>query len=1492
MNIQINYKISTVLILTCLLCMPLFALAQPEGITIHHGDNGISDAHESFKDRGMRSYQDLVDVDKNSRNMETFVNVVYGNLVHSRSDLYIPGRGLPLRILFVYNSGSFFDGRFGFGWQMNYNVRYVANSENNNILIVRPDDQTDLFIHQPDDSYLAMYGVRDQLSKTENGFMLKVWRDTWNGRGDYSEYFFDSPDHHYVTKILDRNGNVLHLTYNEQKQLITVTDGNQRSLTFDYTDNKLTSITDPSGRTFTYAYDGNGDMVQMTNPLGGTVKYTYSQDCHDCLSITDANSSVHTMKYNDDFAVSEVTDPLGNSAFAFHYEWTGSGTTTVTDAKGRNTIFTYDDKDCVTQVTDALGNSILRNWDDEYLVTQLTDELGGSYVFTYDDKGNILTITDPLGNGRQYTYDDIYGLLMSATDGNGNTTVFGRDNNGNLIDRTNALGDATQYVVDQYGQTTSMTDALSNSTQFVFDQNGNLTSISDPKGNTTGFTYDIRGNRLSMTDALGNQATYTYDALNRLTGMTTPLGDQVTFEFDATGNLLSHTDPTGYQTRHTYDALNQRLTIRNALNGITSHAYDETGNRISTTNEEGHITGFAYDDAARLIRVTDAAGGIWQYVYDAAGHRTAVTDPNNVTALFEYDALGQLTQVTNGTGGTSSVMYDAAGNPIQFTDGNGNTTTYIFNALNRLLSVVDPMGGTRSYMYDAVGNCIQFTNPNNNATQFEFDALGKLITRTDALGGATRYTYDAVGNQISRTNAEGNTTILVYDALGRNTQITTPMGNIWQYQYDAAGHLSQRIDGEGISTTYTYDALQRLTQVASPNENIALTYDAVGNVTNAVHQGGINDVSVMQYDPLGQLLSIQTTYPDIGDKTVQYTYDGVGNRKSMTYPDGSVAQYVYDGANRLTQVNAFDGIATYSYDAGGRQTGKQYPNNFKTAMTYDANDRALTFKVMDPSDAVLVDRTYTYDAAGNRIQETHVEDNTRRDILYDALNRLTKVTYTPIVTEGLTKSQKGDLHREYLYEYNSLGFWEVVHIDDNPTRYDYNLDGRVFQTTSADETRSFEYNKNGWRTGMTTPYGRRNYSYTDGGHLSQVSDPYSTRDYHRSAWGGLIFNGDKYQVLDWLTPIDQFYPGGTYYSKLNPGTSGILMPEAPMPTTTTPFYDTWGSLAGEHSDQDNQTQFTEWGELGQFRDLHFPGPGIHIQNHGIPLDISVSLYENGFDPVLGDFLQMTPMNGSGSKQEWTIQTRRGGNRVDGDARIDMLDDRGGDRPDPHSQYDMSAALGGPILKDKVWSFKPYGNEPGAGINDPPVFGWDHGGKDFDFEPPIVKGDTSPLYGTNANADPISVVSRGPDPLVIDRGFGNLSLTPPFLSVLSDGPIHRKQFTFCETCNRPIQIGQGEDPLCLHCYLRGTGGRLNILHHTYSTRRNSLNLTMDGNYFIEDEVNGKHELRFGMDYYVQDQPNDVIENYRGLEDVTSPPKLRFDVGTLPPTQIPPKGFFYR
>jgi RHS repeat-associated protein len=389
-------------------------------------------------------------------------------------------------------------------------------------------------------------------------------------------------------------------------------------------------------------------------------------------------------------------------------------------------------------------------------------------------------------------------------------------------------------------------------------------------------------------------------------------------------------------------------TLRYGYNGaeytgtyVLSMGDNALYNTIGAVTHEYHIT--------RVPTLTDSD----HTAYDELGAVTAVADSAGQAVSYTYDQLKRLTQVTHPDGSTVDYTYDVAGNLLTMHDATG-WQLYTYDALDRLTSVTysaDNHAGdagdlTIGYEYDLASRLTALVYPSGKRVEYGYDNAGKLTTVTEKNASqpnlVTTYVYSATtGLLMTETRPNDTRTQYTYDTSGRLTTIrherTSTSALILQYAYtlDADGRRTQVIVTTPTATRgekYEYDAFNRLAKVTYSDNNG--TFEST-------------------------------------DKTVVYTYDGNGNRLSMTTDDdgsgptpATVLNYAYGPENRLEHVTDGSGspVADYYYDWRGNQVMKVTPTQ-TTRYTFD--DRNLLTAVDDGTSHI----EYAYDGAGRRISQ-------------------------------------------------------------------------------------------------------------------------------------------------------------------------------------------------------------------------------------------------------------------------------------------------------------------------------------------------------------------------------------------------------------------------------------------------------------------------------------------------------------------------------------------
>ncbi|MFH2046859.1 MAG: RHS repeat-associated core domain-containing protein [Pseudomonadota bacterium] len=197
-----------------------------------------------------------------------------------------------------------------------------------------------------------------------------------------------------------------------------------------------------------------------------------------------------------------------------------------------------------------------------------------------------------------------------------------------------------------------------------------------------------------------------------------------------------------------------------------------------------------------------------------------------------------------------------------------------------------------------------------------------------------------------------------------------------------------------------------------------------------------------------------TIAPDSG--LTSYSYDAVGNRASVTYPNGTTAAYTYDSLNRLTLLeNRKSGgelISSYNYTLGpaGNRLSVAEQSGRTVNYTYDALYRLTQEAIADPA---LGNETigYTYDDFGNRLTKTDASGTI--SYTYDANDRmLSEAGPTSIAT--------------YTYDDNGNTLSKTEGLDT--TLYSYDFENRLVGVNSAAGAIAYGYDSDGIRVAKST----------------------------------------------------------------------------------------------------------------------------------------------------------------------------------------------------------------------------------------------------------------------------------------------------------------------------------------------------------------------------------------------------------------------------------------
>ena len=744
-----------------------------------------------------------------------------------------------------------------------------------------------------------------------------------NQMGLTTGFTYLSDRDHYLDNVFDPLGRQFSKTeYDEQGRVIASIDaaGNRSEQHWD-PNNFSGSIVDGNGNVTKLIYNERGNVLEETDPLGGKIAYAYDDP---------QNPDLET----------QVTDPLGYTS-SFTYDSRGN-MLSETDPLGQVTAFTYDHQGNVSSITDSLGGQTTATVDEFGRTTSVTSTDGQTWEYGYDSLGRLTRQVSPHGDISQLIYEaassmprqvissngdtrsyetNAFGAVTQEIDQDGNVTDYSYDKMGRLVRRKDSLG-GEETITYAAHLPIVVQDAQGNSRSFVYDDTDRVISEINAADGITYFSYDAAGNRTSVTDPLGNRTSYTYDALNHLTARTDPLGHITTFQYDTFSNLIERDDRNGKRTEYVYDPIGRviRETWHDAgavANEIT-RSYDSIGNMLTTSDFFSSLA-YTYDTLNRIIAIDNLGTPgvphtVFQQTYDSLGRRGSVSD-GDVTVASAYDSLNRLISRT-WTGNTiddARVNIDNAANGDRkyrrFADANASqlvgSSSFESDAKGRTTSIrhldaLDQVLANYDYSYDASDLLIEESH-HNQTISYEYDRLGQLLaSRSPSLPDET-FAYDSGGNR----SGQGIVT-------GANNQLTADA--TFDYEYDAEGNLIRKTDRvTGEVADFTYDHRNRLTRFVRRSsgsvllEDVSFTYDLVNRrIIKSSSAGALITVynglaPWVDYDAGGNVVARYLT-GDLtdqvlaryrpGEGTVWYLADRMGTNRDLAGSDGQVIAHV------------------------------------------------------------------------------------------------------------------------------------------------------------------------------------------------------------------------------------------------------------------------------------------------------------------------------------------------------------------------------------------------------------------------------------------------------------------------------------------------------------------------------------------------------------------------------------------------------------------------
>lgn len=857
-----------------------------------------------------------------------------------------------------------------------------------------------------------------------------------------------------ISNEYDRKGRITRQSFPDKSEMI-----------YEYDDDKRTVMAiEQNGNKVIYTHD-ELERHTKTTYFDGEERFTYNLR-NQKTSIVDKNGNITHLAYDRKGHLTKVIDALGNTT-SVTYNAEGKPMA-VKGPKGEEYRYSYDVCGKLCQVKNPLGETSRISYRNGN-ISKIIDPNGSETLFEYDDRGNIKSVTDPDGVKIGYDYDAL-NRVIAKYPADGTKTVFEYDDADRIVKVTDAFGNTREYVYDKSGKVTLIKEKDGTVKNYKIDVRGHISKVIDEAGRETRITYDSMGMQEEVLYPNGGLMRYEYDPLMRLAKVTDPEGRTRKYSYDPNGNVTEEYVGDIRIRKKEYDALNRVIKETDALGHKKSFSYDKNGKVNVITDAQGNQYTRDYDILGRVVKETDPLGNSTVYSYTKLGNIECVIDPAERERRFEYTAAGKLSAVYFCGMLEQSLAYDNCGRISKRTLADGYEILYSYDALSHISKIQASDGRSVAYEYDAMGRVERLID-GKSITSYTYTATGCLKSVIDALGNETAYSYDALDNLQSihrmeglasederngeyfpTVGRDGHVTLYSYNLAGQLTNMTDALGQKEIYKYDQYGRLKEKIDRDNYATTYDYSDTGAVTKVMyGDGRSVEFAYDELNHIRQ------INDwlgMTKLENDILGRLVKVT----DYLDRTVSYEYGKNGKKTKLTYPDGSIVNYIYDEEGRLTSITGNGEETKYSYDDIGRLSEKLLPNGIIMGYSYLPGGYLESMTSSDGK-GELDKYLYRYNNAGLIVGI----DRNRRDIeavsgryeyQYDAIGRL------------LMSSYNGQMRASYEYDAygNRLGLFE----NEVSTTYTYDVLDRILETkglsSSSTIVKTYDYDNRGNQT--------------------------------------------------------------------------------------------------------------------------------------------------------------------------------------------------------------------------------------------------------------------------------------------------------------------------------------------------------------------------------------------------------------------------------------------
>lgn len=459
-------------------------------------------------------------------------------------------------------------------------------------------------------------------------------KSTWSGSDIDTVILADSYGHDYL-HIKYEWGSGLARSFPKAEIRTDLATNEVRRIDYAYTFHsngvlESSTISQPlpdSTATTTYAYNSDGYLTSVTNPLGHVETFSQHNSRGQPGSRVDANGVTTIFSYDNEGKLLTSSEGVRLTKFSYNGD---RQLTRIDLPDGRTTIYKYNTAGRTIEVGNALG---------EFVSMPLT---------AADIANNLSSATS------ERKIPALSGAVVTGVTNGAFTTTVQSDSLGRPYAELGNHGQRVDKRYDGNGNLISVSDALGRSTTIEYDAQNRRKRIVAADTGVTRMEYDSQGRLKALVDPRGLRTTYSYNAFGDVTGISSPDTGTTGYEYDTAGRLVASTAANGRLIRNMWDKLGRRLSSCSG-SVCKSFTYDEGmyGKGLLTRFNDGTgQTSYTYNAFGELIgQRNDIYGQVFNtsWSYDSVGRMTGMTYPTGLMLIYEYDNVGRRIAIKSAT---------------------------------------------------------------------------------------------------------------------------------------------------------------------------------------------------------------------------------------------------------------------------------------------------------------------------------------------------------------------------------------------------------------------------------------------------------------------------------------------------------------------------------------------------------------------------------------------------------------------------------------------------------------------------------------------------------------------------------------------------------------------------------------------------------------------------------------------------------------------------